>query len=48
MEKRSFANGNAASHANGDSPDATGKQQRDSGWNIRPESSWTLTLGMLP
>lgn len=41
--KRSFANGNG--WLVGISPSASAKSQRDSGFDIRPESSWTVTLG---
>jgi len=41
---------NDKSFANGNSPAVVSKEQRDSGWLavIRPESHWTLTIGVLP
>lgn len=41
--ERSFANGGG--WLEGNSPSVSAKSQRDTGFDIRPESSWTLTLG---
>jgi hypothetical protein len=45
MNEKSMNNGN--SFANGNAPDVVRKTQRDSGFAIRPESSWTLS-GVVP
>jgi hypothetical protein len=45
---KSAYNGNApgCSFANGNAPGLVQKTQRDSGWDIRSESHWSLTIGM--